>query len=307
MDQTQPRRTRILAIVYPSLAALLWGVAFVFQRRSAGSIGAFAFNGCRALVAFVSLGVYLALRRKALPIPKDKNARKHLLKGGIVCGVALYAAANAQQLGMVGTEAGKAAFITASYTVLVPVFGFFLGKRFTGSLWVSVGLACVGLWLLCMKGSFVLNRYDLLEIICAVIYAWYILAVDYYAVGTNAVALSCVQFLVFAVLSWGTAFFVETVRWSDIAGCTVSILYLGIFSSAVAYTLQMKAQQIANPVTTTMSLSQESTISVIAGAIALGEWLSGRELFGCLLMLTAVILAQFPDAFRARRKRMEEE
>lgn len=298
----KPASVKIRSIAYPLLAAFLWGFAFVFQRMSAGTIGAFTFNASRSLLASVSLGAFLAIRRKALPLPKTEADWRKLLKGGIACGVLLFISTNLQQLGLEGTEAGKTAFITALYVVLVPVFGMFVGHKVSGNVWISVVLATAGLFFLCVSGGFSIRTSDVLVFFSAIMYSIYILAVDRFGQGVNPVALSCIQFLVSGLLSLGVAVFAETISLTVIRENMISILYLGIFSSAVAYTLQMAAQQICNPVTCTILLSQESTFGAIASAIILQERLSGRELLGCGMMLCAVLLAQLPGDFWKRKK-----
>ena len=272
-------KTALLAL----LAAMIWGMAFAFQRMAVGHVEPFTFNFTRGLLAAPCLGLFLWMRRRKTPGPVSGD-RKRLLLGAVVCGALLFAASNLQQKGLEGTEAGKAGFITALYIVLVPVFGvLFLRKRVSGRLWISVLAAAAGLYLICIRRGFSLERSDVLVLLCAVVYAAYILAVDHF-VGAAAFAL-------------------ETPSWAGIRACLWAILYVGIFSSAVAYTLQFAAQRLGEPVTVTLLLSMESVFSVLGGAILLGETLSLREGIGCAVMLFAVILAQLPDSlFRQSEK-----
>ena len=292
-------KTALLAL----LAAMIWGMAFAFQRMAVGYVEPFTFNFTRGLLAAPCLGIFLWLRRRKTPGPASGD-RKRLLLGAVVCGALLFAASNLQQKGLEGTEAGKAGFITALYIVLVPVFGvLFLRKRVSGRLWISVLAAAAGLYLICIRRGFTLERSDVLVLLCAVVYAAYILAVDHFVKDTDPVTLSCLQFAVSGLLSGAAAFALETPSWAGIRACLWAILYVGIFSSAVAYTLQFAAQRLGEPVTVTLLLSMESVFSVLGGAILLGETLSLREGIGCAVMLFAVILAQLPDSlFRQSEK-----
>jgi len=292
-------RKTVSTVVYPLLAALIWGTAFVSQRISSGYIGAFAFNGARSLVAAVVLGLLIALRRRG-GTAAAADWRK-LLAGGGLCGLLLAAATNLQQLGIAETAAGKAGFITSLYIVLVPVFGLFVGKRISARLWLSVAMAVAGLYLLCVRGEFSLTTGDILILFCAVVFALHILVIDRYVRWVDAMALSCVQFLVAGLISWGLSFALEQPTWQQLQSCLGQILYVGIFSSGVAYTLQIMAQKAGEPVTVTLLLSLESVFSVLAGAVFLRETLSGRELLGCVVMFCAVILAQLPGDYRRRR------
>ena len=285
----------VSTVIYPLLAALIWGTAFVSQRISAGHIGAFAFNGARSVVAAVVLAGLIALRRGKDKTPRPAGSGKRLLIGGSLCGVLLAAAANLQQLGIADTAAGKAGFITSLYIVLVPVLGLFVGKRISARLWLSVAMAVGGLYLLCVRGSFTLSTGDLLILLCAVMFAVHILVIDRYVQWVDAMELSCMQFLVAGIISWGISFAAEQTTWQQIQTCLGQILYVGIFSSGVAYTLQIMAQRAGEPVTVTLLLSLESVFSVLAGAVFLRELLSGRELLGCVVMLLAVLLAQLPE------------
>lgn len=287
----------VSTVIYPLLAALIWGTAFVSQRISSGYIGAFAFNGARSIVAAVVLALLIVLRRRLPGEEIQTTDWRKLLVGGSLCGLLLATATNLQQLGIADTAAGKAGFITSLYIVLVPVLGVLVGKRIPMRLWLSVVMAVAGLYLLCVRGEFALTTGDILILFCAVMFAVHILVIDRYVQWVDAMALSCVQFLVTGLISWGISFAVELPTWQQLQTCLGQILYVGIFSSGVAYTLQIMAQKAGEPVTVTLLLSLESVFSVLAGVVFLHELLSGRELIGCVVMLCAVMLAQLPDSF----------
>ena len=285
--------------VLPVLAAVIWGTAFVAQSVCAPYVPPFAFNAIRALIAFVLL-IFVSLafdkaavRRGNPPEPTDWKA---LLLGGLCTGVFLAVASNLQQAGLADTSAGKAGFITALYVVLVPVLGIFLKRRASGQTWVSVVIAVAGLYLLCIKAGegFHLQTSDLYILLCAFFFACQIMSIDYFGARVDGIKLSCVQFLVAGVISTLLSLLFETVDWSAVLDCIWPILYVAVFSSCVAYTFQILAQQGSDPTVVTLLLSLESVFSVIAGALILHDRLSGREYLGCVLMFAAVILAQIP-------------
>lgn len=245
--------------------------------------------------------------------------------GGICCGTALAVASNFQQAGLAaGTDAGKAGFITALYVVLVPVFGLFFKRKVNLSTWIAVVCSVVALYLLCIKGDFSLAPGDLLVLVCAVCFAIHILVIDHFTATVDGLKLSCVQFFVAAVwatiakvvcvilgmngtgdVSAATSIFAAP-DWNAILACALPILYVGIFSSGVGYTLQILAQKDSNPTVVTILLSLESVFAVIAGAIILHQQMSVREYIGCVIMFIAVILAQiqFPEKQKRNEHRL---
>lgn len=311
------KHNQVRQVVFPILAAFIWGTAFVAQDLCADSIGTFAFNATRYFIAVLALLVVIAVSDKAKknrPMPtaeEKKAANKQLWLGGLCCGVALAIASNFQQAGLAaGTDAGKAGFLTALYVVLVPIFGLLFKRKVNLATWIAVGLSVIALYLLCIKGDFSLAPGDLLVLVCAVCFAIHILVIDHFTATVDGMKLSCVQFLVAAV--WATIAKVVCVLlgmngtgdvtsltsifavpdWNAILGCTLPILYVGIFSSGVGYTLQILAQKDSNPTVVTILLSLESVFAVIAGAIILHQQMSLREYIGCALMFIAVVLAQ---------------
>jgi len=215
--------------------------------------------------------------------------------GGICCGVLLAVASNFQQLGIAETSAGKTAFITALYIVIVPIFGLFLKKKVQINVWIGVAMAVAGLYCLCIKGDFSIAVSDLYVVICAVVFALHILVIDHFTNLVDGVKLSCAQFAVVFIISGIGALIVEKPAIEPIIDCILPVIYVGVFSSGVAYTLQIIAQKGANPAVVTLLLSLESVFGVVAGAIILKETMSVKEYIGCALMFTAVIFAQLPE------------
>ena len=217
-----------------------------------------------------------------------------LLAGGVCCGVCLFAASNFQQFGIRYTTVGKAGFITACYIVIVPVIGIFLKKACGRLLWVSVAMAVEGLYFLCMTETLTIGKGDFLVFICALLFSLHILVIDYFSPRTDGVKMSCIQFFVCGILSGVAMLFTEEPHLTDIFAAWIPILYAGVMSCGVAYTLQIVGQKGMNPTVASLILSLESCISVLAGWLILGQKLSVRELSGCLIMFGAIILAQLP-------------
>ena len=288
-------------VVFPILAAFIWGTAFVAQDLCADSIGAFAFNATRYFIAVLALLVVILISDKVkknkptLTAQEKKAANKQLWLGGLCCGAALAIASNFQQAGL------KAGFITALYVVLVPVFGLFFKRKVSLPTWIAVVLSVVALYLLCIKGDFSLAPGDLLVLVCAVCFAVHILVIDHFTAYCDGVKLSCLQFLFAGIISTICMFIFEDVDFAAILSCALPLLYVGIFSCGVGYTLQILAQKDSNPTVVTILLSLESVFAVIAGAIILKQQMTVREYIGCAIMFAAVILAQiqFPTKQKA--------
>jgi drug/metabolite transporter (DMT)-like permease len=304
------KHNQVRQVVFPIITAMIWGSSFVAQSTSTEHIGAFTFNAARSFVGFLALLVVVQIFRmvrkepEIQQTPEEKKAGwKGLVLGGICCGIALALACNLQQLGMVaGASAGKTSFITTLYVVLVPICGLFLKKRVSPTVWISVLLAVAGLYCLCIKDSFSIAPSDLLVMLCAFGYTLHILVIDYFTQKVDGVKMSCIQFLSCAVLSAILMLIFEHPTWADITPCIGSILYVGVFSSGVAYTLQILAQKDSNPTIVALLLSLESVFGAVSGAIFLHETMTGKELVGCVLMLIAVVLAQieFPSKKKAK-------
>ena len=278
------------------LTAFIWGLAFVAQVEGGAAVGALTFNGVRSLLGGGLLSALLPLLDRAglSRRPATAGEKRALWTGGILCGLALFAATNLQQLGLLTTSAGKGGFITALYIVLVPVFGLFIGRRTTLFTWLGVALAVAGLYLLCMQGEGGLDRGDLLVMACAPVFAVQILLVDRFAPRTDCVRLACIEFFTVGILNLPLMFIYESPSLSALARCWVSVLYAGLLSSGVAYTLQIVAQKDSHPTTASVLMSFESVFAVLAGVVLLGDRMTAWEWGGCVVMFAAVILAQLP-------------
>ena len=280
------------------LTAFIWGTAFVAQSVGMDYLGPFTFNGVRSLIGGVALipciWILQKLNDKSEPVTEERN-RKDLLIGGISCGVLLFAASSLQQVGIQYTTAGKAGFITAFYIVFVPVLGIFLGKKTGWKVWTAVILALAGLYFLCITEKFTIGKGDIFLFACAMVFSLHILVIDYFSPKVEGVKMSCVQFLVCGIISLPFMFLLETPRMGAIVDAAWPLLYAGVLSCGVAYTLQIIGQKNVNPAIASLILSLESCFSVLAGWVILGEKLSVRESIGCILMFAAIILAQLPD------------
>ena len=276
------------------LTAFIWGVAFVAQKEGGTAVGDFTFNGVRFILGGGLLAVCLPLLDKiGLTRRCDTSeSKKAMWLGGVLCGVALWAASNLQQLGLATTSAGKGGFITALYIVLVPIFGLCIKRRTNLFTWISVVLAMVGLYLLCMQGESGINGGDLLVLGCAPIFAIQILLVNHFVPHTDGVRLSCIQFFTVGILNMPLMFVFEQPSLSAMVDGWLPILYAGLLSSGVAYTLQVVAQKHTHPTTASVLMSLESVFAVLAGLALMGERLTAWEWCGCAVMFAAVILAQ---------------
>lgn len=290
------------------LTAMIWGAAFVAQSTGGDAIGPYMFNGIRSLIGgAVLLPVIMLLDRLHLTSrrPETKEQKKVLLMGGIACGIMLCLASNLQQVGMyLGVSAGKAGFLTACYILLVPILGLFLKKKCGWNIWIGVLLAIAGLYLLCMKGSLTLQLRDSLVLICALCFAVHILVVDHFSPLVDGVRMSCIQFFVCGALSMIPAFLQDFPReqtqlqmWLSVfmsLDAWIPLLYAGVMSCGIAYTLQIVGQEGLNPTVASLIMSLESVFAVLSGWLILKESMNMRELLGCLLIFSAIVLAQIP-------------
>lgn len=290
------------------LAACIWGLAFISQSKGMEAMQPLTFNGIRSLLGGVVVLPVMLLRLK---VRKRENAEKNIkstginwkitLTGGLLCGIFYTVASNLQQYGIMTTTVGKAGFITTLYIIFVPVLGIFLRKKVPSIVWLGATIAAAGMYLLCMTESFTLAYGDLLVFLCAILFAIHILIVDYYSPKTDGVILSCMQLLICGITSTIAAFMIERPTFSQIAQGYIPILYAGIMSCGVAYTLQIVGQKNVNPTIASLIFSLESVVAALSGYVAYkvgflktDQTLTARQIVGCAIVLMAVILVQLP-------------
>lgn len=287
------------------LTAAIWGFAFVAQRVGSQYVGAFTFNGIRfalGATSLIPLIIFFEKRKQKEDSSgsanetetevKAKMFSKSMLLPGVLVGLALYSAATLQQVGLIYTTAGKASFITGLYMVFVPVIGMFLKHKIGKASWIGVGLAVIGLYLLSVNENLSMSFGDILEVIGAVIWAVHILTIDYFTKRIDPLKLSFMQFATCSILSLVTAVVFEDITMSGISSALIPILYGGLLSVGVAYTLQVVAQKNAKPSHAAIILSMESVFGAIGGALLLGESMSTRGYIGCMLILTGILVTQ---------------
>lgn len=300
---TKSRKNSVIGSVFLALAAIIWGSSFVAQTTGAEYVGPFTFIAMRSLLGAAALiPVIFAMdifKKKTKPQQYQKMTKadyKYLLFGGIACGVVLCAASCLQQLGIdKGTAPGMAAFITALYILLVPIFSVVLGKKIRPVIWVCVGVSIAALYLLCVKEGGSVQSSDLYVLACAVCYAVHILVIDKVSPKLDGVRLSALQFFVAGVIALIPMFLTEEVTFDALKAAAPSIAYSGIMSSGVAYTLQILGQQKTEPTIATMIMSLESVFGVLTAMVVLSQVPTVRETLGCILMFAAIIVAQLPE------------
>jgi len=278
------------------LTAAIWGFAFVAQRVGMEFVGPFTFNGVRFALGACSLIPLILYYKKS---SQDTGKRPHELKcvvgAGLLAGLVLFLGATLQQIGLVYTTAGKAAFITCLYIVLVPMLGIFLKQYISISTWFGCLLAILGLYLLCVKENFLISYGEFLELVGAFFWAIHILVIDRFAKKVDILKLSFVQFMTCSILSLITALFIESISIEALGQALVPILYGGIFSVGIAYTLQVVGQKNAEPSHAAIILSMETVFAAIGGWIILNEKLGIQELLGCAIMLVGMLLSQLQN------------
>lgn len=272
------------------LAAAIWGFAFVAQRKGAEFLGPYTFNALRFTIGAISLLPIYALTRNN-KINEHFEWRK-AIKSGVFLGVILFIASTFQQIAMIYTEASKAGFITSLYVILVPVFGLIIGRKISKTLWAGAVIAMLGLYLLSIRDGFTLELGDSLLIASAVFFAFHMLLIGTVAPKHNIFLLSVFQFLITAVLSFVAAFIYEEIEWESIKLAAIPILYAGLFSVGIAYTLQAYAQKKAHPAHAAIIFSFESVFALIGGWLILNEVIDLRAGIGGLFMLAGIIISQ---------------
>jgi len=287
------------------LTAFIWGVAFVAQSVGMDYIGPFTFNCVRSVIGgMVLIPPVLIMGRKNRADKKAEEAKeykKNTVIGGICCGICLCAASCFQQFGIMHTTVGKAGFITALYIIIVPILGIFMKKRVASVVWLSSALAVIGFYLLSISGQVSINKGDILVLICAVLFSVHILVIDYFSPKGDGVTISCIQFITCGIVCGILMFIFENPRIGDILSAYIPILYAGVMSCGVAYTLQIVGQKNMDPTVASLILSLESVFSALAGWMLLGQGLSRKELIGCSLVFVAVLLAQMPQKEKDNR------
>lgn len=281
------------------LAAMIWGAAFVAQSVGMEYVEPYTFLFCRCILGGLVLLPVIRLMKGKTPAPSVAYSGRSMWLCGILCGTILFAATAFQQFGLLNTSAGKSGFITTLYVVLVPVLGLVLGRRVRLIVWISVVLAAGALYLLCLNESFTIGPGELLTMVCALCFAFHIMAIDRFSGRVDSVKMSCIQFFVCAAWSGIFMLFTETPSLTKIAQCWLPIGYAGILSCGVAYTLQALAQRNTNPTVASLLMSTESVFAVLFGALLLSERLTLQEYLGCGLMFAAIILSQLPQRQRA--------
>lgn len=296
-------KKRVISNLLLLLTATIWGVAFVAQSVGMQYIGPCTFAFSRFLIGGVMLipVIFFMDKNEKLKFgeryseDEKKQIRRTTLIGGICCGVALSFASLTQQYGIVYTTVGKAGFITTLYIIIVPILGLFMKKRVHFKVWISACIAMVGLYMICMTESFSISKGDSFVLLCAFLFSIQILLVDHFSPKANPVKMSCIQFFTCAVICGILTWLLETPTWSSICAAAASILYAGVMSSGVAYTLQVVAQRNTDPTIASLIMSLESVIAALAGWFLLHQSMRVVELLGCVLVFIAIILTQLPD------------
>ena len=282
------------------LTAFIWGCSFVAQAVGMDHVGPFTFTACRTLLGALFLTPFVLYRRKRETAPAPLG--KTFLLGAFFCGLCLFAGESFQQFGLVhDTEVGKAGFITSLYIVIVPLLGVFFHRLPGAQVWLAVAIALGGLYLLCWNGSAAIGPGEMLLFGCSGLFSLHILIIDHFSPLVDGVKLSCVQFFVAGVFCAVPALLFEQPTLSGVLGAWGPILYAGVLSCGVAYTLQVVAQKHVEPTLASLTLSLESVFSVLAGWLLLHQTLTARELGGCVLMFCAIVLAQLPSRKKAAK------
>lgn len=293
------------------ITSIIWGTAFVAQSEGMNYVEPFTYNAMRTLLGGVVLIPVMILFRfsdKRNGKEKSSCSLKNTVIGGICCGIALFIASSFQQAGIAQTTAGKAGFVTALYIVIVPMIGIFLHKKMPLRMWLFIAIALAGFWLLCIKQDIGISSGDLLVFFGAIFFAVHITVIDYFnQKNTDGVLMSCIQFFTAGLLMLICMFIFEKPTIPNIMGAGGTILYAGILSCGVAYTLQILGQKHTNPTLATMLMCLESVFAALSGWLILGEKLSIKEFIGCILIFAAVILAQLAGTDKLKKIEMNGE
>lgn len=299
MTNTKKARNCLLLLI----TAAIWGMAFVSQQAGMDYMGPLTFNGSRNIIgSIVLIPVILMIRGRVPKAERRPLPVKTTIIGGLACGAALTAASTLQQYGLTMTTVGKGGFITTLYIILTPIFGIFIGKKAPKAVWFCALLAVGGMYLLCVSNeSFSVSAGDLLVLASSAVFAVHILVIDHFSPLTDGVILSCIQFAVCGVISTIGAFIFEQPSWEQLISGAVPVLYAGVLSCGVGYTLQIVGQKGVDPTAAALILSLESVVATISGFIAYkigflktDQSMTIRQIAGCAVVFAAVILVQLP-------------
>lgn len=307
------RKNQTIGSIMLLITSIIWGCAFVAQKVGMDYIGPFSFCGFRFLFSAFFLIIITICRdlifyKKLTLFKMERQKRNKIFLGGILCGISLAIASNLQQYSIQETTDGKAGFITALYIVLVPILGIFIKKKVKIVEWISVFIAFISLILLCFQkgelgGIFSIHSYDVGLLVCAIFFSIQILLIDYFAKDNDCLMMSTIQFIVCAIVSCLLMIIFEKPQVDQVKNAMIPLLYAGIASGGIAYTLQFIGQKYTRPIVASIIMSLESVVSLLAGMIIINESLTSRELWGCALMFMAIIISQIPfDKFNKKPK-----
>ena len=289
------KNKKMLGNILLLITALIWGTAFAAQRVGMESIEPVTFTSARMWLAALTAGTASLFLGRKKPEAQSRDTKRQTLLGGVCCGLFLTGASLFQQFGIVTTTAGKAGFITALYILLVPAVNFILFKKRSGlHVWFAIAIGVIGMYLLCVTEDFRITRGDTLVCVCALLFTGHILCCDHFSRLGDPVKISAVQFVVVALVSGVIALVTETPTRAEIRAAAIPILWCGVMSGGVGYTLQMAAQRFTDPTVASLLMSLEAVFAALTGAVLLGERMTLRELTGCVIMFAAIVLVQLP-------------
>ena len=283
--------------------AIIWGLAFIAQRKGMDHLGEFTFSSVRCILAGICLLPVMKLMRSKenVAVKKDENP-KDVIWGGFFCGLALFLGMAFQQLGISRTSIANSGFISALYIIIVPIIGLFFHKKVSSNIWIGVALSIVGLALMCFEGSIKMQSGDIIMIVSALFYSCHIMVIDHFASKVDGLKMSCIQFFVAGILNGICMFIFETPTISNILQAWVPILYVAFLSTAMGYTFQIFAQKYVSSTIASLILSLESVFAALFGWLILHETMSFQKFCGCALVFSAVILAQLPTGKLFKKK-----
>ena len=289
-------KSNIKGSIFLLLCAFIWGMAFVAQSTATDYVGTFTFVFARSLLTSIVLFIAYRLFTKKEERARIQEMKKTYLLRGVIIGAILFSACSFQQAGIAYTTTAKSGFVTALYIVIIPIIGvLFMKKRIGRLVWIGVAVALVGMCLLCLKDDLSVNIGDLLTLVCALLFSLHVISVDELCGELNSILVSAIQFATCTLIALPIMLIAEKPSLGNILACWTSIAYAGVFSGAIAYTLQIVGQKYAEPTLASLLMCLESVFAALGGWVLLGQVLSVREFIGCVLMLSASMIAQLPD------------